>query len=218
MNINLLRTPEGLNQYLNEVVKTLPIKLPDIMLQKFLWQKVKNDFLITDEKVENLFEDNSKNLLVIKANEVDTKLMIGYLHIQEDLPFSSTIISNKAKELISELSNLAIKNKWNNNQIFIISTFCLSSYDEIKLEQFSNKAKYLSLTSSPNQKDKFYEIALDKKTNEFMEGGFFLNRILSYENNIKQNQNEYINKCPKCRGFMSNEDDCCQICGYPWSE
>lgn len=208
MNINLLRTPEGLNKYLNEEVKTLSVKLPDFMLQMFLWQKVKNDFLITDEKVENLFEDNNKHLLVIKTDEVATKLMIGYLHIQDDIHISSsnysTVISNKAKELVNELSSLTIKNKWNDNQIFIISTFRLSSYDKIELEQFPNNAKYLYLTDLADQKDRYYEIALDKKTNEFMEGDIMLNYLL--ERGKKMNSLPEYWSCQICGG--NNDTGC----------
>ena len=26
------------------------------------------------------------------------------------------------------------------------------------------------------------------------------------------------NSCPKCGGWIDYDDDCCQICGYPWSD
>jgi predicted amidophosphoribosyltransferase len=24
--------------------------------------------------------------------------------------------------------------------------------------------------------------------------------------------------CPKCGGWIDEDDDCCQDCGYPWSD
>ncbi len=41
MNINQLRTPEGLDHYLNVVLPTLPIKMPDNMLVLLLRNKTK---------------------------------------------------------------------------------------------------------------------------------------------------------------------------------
>jgi hypothetical protein len=183
MKLTQLKTPEVLNKYLNEEIRTLPEKLPDFMLQMFLWQKIKNDFLVTEEKVEKLFEDIDKYLLVIKTAGVATNLMIGYLHIPDDLHISSkdysSLLSKKAKEIVSELLSLANKYKWTDYQLFIISTFRLSSYGKIELEQFPNQAKYLSLTNSADKKEKYYEIALDNETNEFMEGDIMLKNILN---------------------------------------
>lgn len=182
MNINVLRTPEGLNKYLNEIIKTLPVKIPDRMLQMFLWQKIKFDFLFDDDLKENKFEDNEKQLFVIKTEGSSINLMIGYLHIPDDLhinnPNYSTIISKKANQIANDLTRLSFEHQWNNNQIFIISTFRLSSYKKIDLTNFPNSAKYFYLTDNADQNEKYYELGKDDKTNEFMEGDEMLKELL----------------------------------------
>ncbi|WP_075352533.1 hypothetical protein [Algoriphagus marinus] len=208
MDVNKLRTPEGLNQYLNKEIRTLPIKLPDFMLQIFLWQKVKFDFTYNEEIAERLFEDKDKNILAIKTTEATTILLIGYLHIPDDLhiktPSYSKIISDKAKELATELSKVAIKNNWKDSQIFIISTFRLSSYKKNDLSQFPNKAKYFYLVNSADDRDKFYNLAKDTETNEFMESDILLKSLLKRRemNNTKP---EFWN-CEICGG--NNEKGC----------
>ena len=208
MDIYKLRTPQGLNQYLNQEIRTLAVKIPDYMMQIFLWQKVKFDFLANDEIAKKLFEDNDKHLLAIETNEVTTKLLIGYLHIPDDLHITSAnysiAISNKAKELVKALTKISIDNGWDDSQIFIISTFRLSSYNKIDLSQFPNMAKYFFLTDSPNQKDRFYELKIDKNTNEFMEGDILLNNILKL-GKMKSSMPEYWS-CNICGG--TNETGC----------
>ena len=188
MNINQLRTPEGLNKYLNEVVKDLPVKLPDFMLKPLLWQKVKFDFLISDEPIENLHEDNNLQLLVIKSNEVTTKLLIGYLHISDDLNINSTDVLNsiaqETNECVNTLNNLISKNNWTDCQIFIISTFKLSNYKELDLGLLPNYVKYLSLSEFADSKKKHYEVALDNETNTFMEGDIMLKALLKEGGNL----------------------------------
>jgi hypothetical protein len=182
MNINQLRTPEGLNNYLNEVVKTLAVKLPDFMLKMFLWQKVKFDFLNSNEQIENLYEENEKHLLVIKTNEVNTKLLIGYLHIPDDLHHNTPNISNeiadKANKIVNVFNTLKTQNSWSDSQIFIISTFRISNYNKIDLSLLPNYVKYFFLTDSADYVPKYYEIAVDNATNEFMEGDLLLKDLL----------------------------------------
>lgn len=188
MNINQLRTPEGLNKYLNEVVKDLPVKLPDFMLKPLLWQKVKFDFLISNDPIENLHEDNNLQLLVIKSNEVATKLLIGYLHISDDLNINSADVLNsiaqKTNESVNALNDLIAKNKWADCQIFIISTFKLSNYKKLDLSLLPNYVKYLSLSEFADAKKKYYEVALDNETNKFMEGDLMLKALLKEGENF----------------------------------
>jgi hypothetical protein len=173
MNINELRTPEGLNRYLNHEINTLSQSLPDYMLKLLLWQKIKFDFLSSDDVVMKLYEEDQNHLLVIKSDESNTNMLIGFLHISDDLHLNlldlSKDLSNKAKIIVKNLNNLIIKNNWTNNQIFIISTYKISHFQNIKLNQFPSKVKYLFLTESPDDKKKFYEIALDNITNEYFE-------------------------------------------------
>jgi hypothetical protein len=208
MDINKLRTPQGLNQYLNQEIRTLAVKVPDYLMQIFLWQKVKFDFLANDEIAKKLFEDNDKHLLAIETNEVTTKLMIGYLHISDDIHINSTndskVISDKAIEHVKGLTKISIDNKWDDSQIFIISTFRLSSYNKIDLSQFPNNAKYFYLTDSPDQKDKFYELKIDKDTNDFMEGDILLKNLLKI-GKTKNSRAEYWS-CDICGG--TNETGC----------
>lgn len=188
MNINQFRTPDGLNIYLNQVVKTLPEKLPDFMLKLLLWQKVKFDFLISDEPIENLHENNERQLLVIKSSEVSTKLLIGYIHISDDLHITSSDFSSIIAKIINEsvmiMNDLIAKNKWTDNQIFIISTFKLSNYKNLDLGLLPNYVKYLYLSEFADEKEKHYEIALDNETNKFMEGDIMLKALLKEGGNL----------------------------------
>jgi len=188
MNINQFRTPEGLNKYLNEVVKDLPEKLPDFMLKLLLWQKLKFDFLISDEPIENLHEDNDRQLLVFKSNLVATKLIIGYIHIADDLNINSidftSSIAQKINESVKAINDLIAKNKWADSQIFIISTFKLNNFKNLDLGSLPNYVKYLSLSEFVDEKRKHYEVALDNETNMFMEGDVMLKALLKEGGNL----------------------------------
>lgn len=186
MNINQLRTPEGLEHYLNEVLPTLPVKMPDTMLVLLLWQKIKNDFLISDEKIEKYLEDDNDHTLVIDVNNTGTKIIIGYLHLQENLhTFSShgASIVKDANDFINDLKHLAAQNNWRNYQIVLVTTYPLSWYKQIVLEKLPNNVRYFFLTESPETKARRFQIAVDTKTNEFMDGDILLKNILRMGNN-----------------------------------
>lgn len=188
MNINQLRTPEGLDHYLNVVLPTLPIKMPDNMLVLLLWQKIKNDFLISEEQIEKYLEDDNDHTLVIDVNKSGTKFIIGYLHLQENLhTFTShgdTIVED-ANKFITDLKQLAKLKDWKKYQIILITTYPLSWYKKIILEKLTNNVRYFFLTESPEIKAKCFQISVDTKTNEFMEGDILLKNLLRLGNEGK---------------------------------
>ena len=186
MNINQLRTPEGLNHYLNVVLGTLPTKLPDAMLQTLLWQKIKNDFILGEEKIKQLYVDDNDNVFGIEINDLNHQFIIGYLHLPNDIHIKyddyCEKITNTAIEFVSDLKNLSLKNNWTNYKLFIVTTYRLSHYPKIRLEKFSNDAKYMYLTDSPESKNTKFQIALDTEMTEYIEGDILLKKLLGKNN------------------------------------
>jgi hypothetical protein len=182
MNINQLRTPEGLNHYLNVVTNQLTVKVPDSMMKLFLWQKVKFDFLSHDEvNIDNvdIYEDNT--FLRIKMEESNEVLNICYFHLSENFCKSKELLKSTYHDINTYIKIVVGKLKEMNsstNNITLITTYKLSYNKEVKLHEFPNYIKYLYIVESPELKIKHYEIVHDEFTNEFMEGDILFKGLM----------------------------------------
>jgi hypothetical protein len=186
MDVNRLRTPEGLDYYLNVEINTLKVKVPDFMMKIFLWQKVKFDFL-SDEEVN--FEESEVNendtFLEIKVNGNNSSLVVCYFHISDSLHIESDFLKELNLNIVNyikkikghiELNKLPVK------AITLITTYKISDYNNIRLDNFPNDLSYAYITESPDILKKIYEISIDTETNEFMEGDRMLKGLLNLGN------------------------------------
>lgn len=190
MNIFHLKNPEALNHYLNVELKTLPVRPPDFMLKMFLWQKVKNDFLVNDEQIEKIVVDDNNNILGINVHDIPITSVIGYLHMDESCLQNShvtrTSLISSITKFGKKLENLAEEKQLANYQLFLITTFQVSETVQGNYDNLPNNIKFMYLSPVVEPMEIHYEMALDTPLNDYIEGDAMLKGLLDFgANNYK---------------------------------